>query len=133
MIDDLLSAFRLFRNVDSSAPKTTLGKGRKIVQKYLFPCCLLIIVGVGTGFLRLPDGLLLSLYTVTPFILDSSLFLESLPIISRLLPRATILVEIGMEIGMVGAGISLSLVIWIYRKIGAASMAISWFNWKRNN
>lgn len=133
MIDDLLSALRYFRNVDSGAPETTLGKGRKIVRKYLPVFVLLLAAGVWIGFLRVPDGALLSVYTLAPFLFNSSLFLESLPLIGRLAPRATILVEIGLEMGALGVGISLSLVYGIYRKIGAASMTLSWLNWKRNN
>lgn len=133
MIDDLLSALRYSRNVDSEAPQTTLGKGRKIVRKYLPVLVLLMAVGVGTGFLRVPDSALLSVYTLAPFLFDSTLFLESLSVIGRGAPRATILVELGMEMGALGVGISLSLVYGIYRKIGAASMTLSWLNWKRNN
>jgi len=133
MLGDLLSALNYFRKVDSNAPETTLGKGRKVVRNYAPMLALLIVAGIAFGFLKFPDGALLSAYAAAPFVLDSTIFLESLPLLGRVAPRATIIVEMGMELGAVGAGISLSIVYTVYRKIGAAAMTVSWFDWKRNN
>ncbi|MGQ3329965.1 hypothetical protein [Halorubrum sp. FL23] len=133
MLDDFFSAFHYFRNVDSNSPETTIGKGRKVVRKYAFVIVLAVAAGVVTGILPSPDALLLSIYTLIPFVFDSSLILNSIPLIGRAAPRVMILVELGNGIGAASIGITLSTVYTIYRKVGAASMTVSWLQWKRNN
>jgi len=131
MLDDLISALRYSRNTDSNSPRTTLGRGRNVVRKYLAAIACLMILGVGLGFLKVPDAALLSAYLSAPFAVESPLVLRSLPLIGRILPRATILVEIGMNVGTVGFGLSLSAIFWCLRKIGMLSLTWSWFRSQR--
>lgn len=78
------------------------------------------------------DAGLLLLYGGAPFVLDSSLFIEALPLVSRLAPRITIILELGMETAAIGVGISLSAIYAIYRVIGAVSMGIPYYRWLKD-
>ncbi|GAB6862689.1 hypothetical protein ACFR97_16285 [Haloplanus litoreus] len=80
------------------------------------------------GVLKFKDAVLLAVYGSAPFVLDSGLFLQSLPLLSRVLPRVTVLIELGMEFGAVSVGISLGVVYAVYRLIGAVKMGVPYYS-----
>lgn len=124
MFDDLRQTINKILGDFFGNKDTSIAVGRKTVQENLDiiygSVCMLLFVGA----LQFRDAVLLAIYGAAPFVLDSGLFLESIPLLSRVLPRVTVLIELGMEFGAVTVGISLGVVYAIYRLIGAVKMGV---------
>jgi hypothetical protein len=127
MFDDLRQTINKIRGDFSDNKDTSIAVGRGAVLKNLewiyAGVSLLLLFGV----LKFKDAALLAVYGGAPFVFDSGLFLQSVPLLSRVLPRVTVLIELGMEFGAVTVGISLAVVYGIYRLIGAVKMGIPYY------
>ena len=127
MFDDLRQTINKIRGDFSGNKDTSVEVGRGAVLENLewiyAGVCLLLLFGV----LKSRDAALLAIYGGAPFVLDSGLFLQSVPLVSRVLPRVTVLIELGMEFGAVTVGISLSVVYGVYRLIGAVKMGVPYY------
>lgn len=127
VFDDLRTTIRKIRGDYSKNQETSIRKGRKVVQENVGLISLGVLGALLFGFMEFRDGGLLLLYGGAPFVLDSSLFLETIPLVSRFAPRITFMLEIGIETAAVGVGISLSTIYSAYRAIGAVSMGIPYY------
>jgi len=100
VFDDLHQTINKIRGDFSGNKDTSIAVGREAVIENLewiySGVCLLLLFGV----LKFKDAALLAVYGGTPFVLDSGLFLQSVPLLSRVLPRVTMLIELGMEFGV---------------------------------
>lgn len=127
MFDDLRQTINKIRGDYSGNKNTSIAVGRKTVHENLDiiygSVCVLLFVGA----LQFRDAVLLAIYGAAPFVLDSGFFLESIPLLSRVLPRVTVLIEVGMEFGAVTVGISLGVVYAFYRLIGAVKMGVPYY------
>jgi len=127
VFDDLHQTINKIRGDFSGNKDTSIAVGREAVLENLGwiygGVCLLLLFGV----LKFKDAVLLAVYGGTPFVLDSGLFLQSVPLLSRVLPRVTMLIELGMEFGAVTVGVSLGAVYGIYRLIGAVRMGVPYY------
>lgn len=127
MFDDLRQSINKIRGDFSGNKATSIAVGREAVLENLEwiygGMCLLLLFGV----LKFKDAALLAVYGGAPFVLDSGPFLQSIPLLSRVLPRVSVLIELGMEFGAVTVGISLSVVYGVYRLIGAVKMGVPYY------
>lgn len=127
MFDDLQQAINKIRGDFSGNKDTSIAVGRQTILGNIgllsSGLCLLLTLGV----LKFKDAALLAIYGGAPFVLDSGIALQSIPLLSRVLPRVTLLIELGLEFGAVTIGISLSVVYGIYRLLGAVKMGIPYY------
>lgn len=133
VFDDLRTAVRKILGDYSKNPETSIGKGRKVVQKYLLLVFLGVLAALLFGIMEFRDAGLLLIYGGAPFVLDSSVFLEAIPLVSRFAPRITLIIELGMETVAIGIGISFSAIYSAYRVIGAVSMGIPYYRWLKDD
>jgi hypothetical protein len=128
MFDDLRQTINKIRGDFSGNKDTSIAVGREAVQdnlEWIYGGVYLLLL---FGVLKFKDAVLLAVYGGTPFVLDSGLFLQSVPLLSRVLPRVTVLIELGMEFGAVSVGISLGVVYAVYRLIGAVKMGVPYYS-----
>lgn len=133
MFDDLRKALRKIRGDYSKNPETSIGKGRKIVAGNADLLLVGVAMALAVGVLKFQDALLLLLYSGAPFVLDSSLFIEALPLIGRFAPKVTLLIEAGLETAAIGVGISVSAIYGLYRLVGAVAMGIPYYQWLKSD
>lgn len=129
MLEDLLLMLKVARGNYSKNPRTSIGRGRNIVRKYLPYILFGLALSIGLGFIQIKNIGLLAIYGIAPLVLDSSLVMETMPIVSRFVPRAIIILEFGTEVVV---GISLGAMYAIYRGIGALSMGWGVFKSRRD-
>jgi len=124
VFDDLRQTIRKFRN---EGDRTSIGACQNLLSDN-FDLLYITVFGLTAfGVIHFQDAVLLMLYSLVPFILDGSLFIEWMPLLSRLLPRATVVIELGGWIGPVPAAISLSLVYAVYKRLGALRINIPYY------
>lgn len=127
MLDDIRQTINKVWGDFFSNRGTSVAAGRKVVQNNLD----LVYLGVGVivllGIMKFKDAILLAFYGGVPFLFDSGIFLESIPLLSRVMPRVTVLIDLGMGFGAVTVGISLGVVYTVYRLIGAVKMGVPYY------
>ena len=133
MLDDIRKTIRKIRGDYHKNPETSIGRGRKVVRGNLPLIIYGIVVALIFGGLKARDAGLLVLYGGAPFIFDSTIFLEALPVVSRIAPRISLVIELGLEAGAIGVGISLGAVYTAYRLIGAISMGIPYYQYLKED
>ena len=133
MLDDLKGLLNTIRGNYSKNPETSLARGRNLVRKNLGLILIFIAGLILAGIFKLPDFLLLGVYSAIPLVFEPSYLVEFLPLVGRVLPRATVLVELWAEIATVSVGISLTAIYAIYRFIGALDMGISWHQSRKSD
>lgn len=127
MLDDLRQALRHFAGVFNS--DTSRRAGQNIVKRYL-PTILLALFGmVYFRIIPIPDVPLVFAYGSVPFLFDSSLFIESIPLLSRLLPRISIIIEIAGESLVLVGGISVGMIYTFYKLVGAGRMSAAYYRY----
>ncbi|NIC00922.1 hypothetical protein [Halobacterium sp. R2-5] len=132
MFDDSQETLRKMRGDSSANSKTSMRTGRNVVQRNVGLVYLMFMLLMMGGALKFHDAILLAIYGALPFLLDSVLFMDTVPLLGRFLPRATLLIELGLEMGALGVGLSLSAIYAIYRYIGVLRMGIPYYLSKKD-
>lgn len=127
MFDDLRKTLKKIRGDYSKNQTTSIGRGRNVVRGNLYYILVGILFAGLFGVIQAKDAGLLLIYGSAPFVLDSSLMLEAVTILSRFAPRITFIFEFGFEAVTIGIGLSFAAVIIIYRFVGAISMGIPYY------
>jgi len=132
MFDDSQETIRKMRGDSSANSDTSMRTGRNVVQRNIGPVYVILMLLMMAGALKFHDAILLVIYGALPFLLDSALFVDTVTLLGRFLPRATLMIELGLEMGALGVGISLSAIYAIYRYIGVLRMGIPYYLSKKD-